>query len=69
MNALRRVGGRPVLEIVAPHEADTYCAVYTVKFTDAIFPDIAFSGDTAVCPSGDQDQHPSNCGTCCRTAH
>jgi phage-related protein len=26
-----------VLEIVAPHEGDTYRAAYTVKFTDAIY--------------------------------
>ena len=26
-----------MLEIVAPHEGDTYRAVYTVKFTDAIY--------------------------------
>jgi len=29
-------GGRSVLEIVAPHEGDTYRAVYTVKFADVI---------------------------------
>jgi phage-related protein len=26
-----------VLEIVAPHDGDTYRAVYTVKFTEAIY--------------------------------
>ncbi|MCU1272605.1 MAG: addiction module toxin RelE, partial [Bryobacterales bacterium] len=29
--------GRAVLEIVAPHERDTYRAVYTVRFQDAIY--------------------------------
>ena len=37
MKALKGFGGRSVLEIVAPHEGDTYRAVYTVKFTDGIF--------------------------------
>ena len=37
MKALRGFGGRSVLEIVAPHEGDTYRAVYTVEFTDAIY--------------------------------
>jgi phage-related protein len=32
-----RIGGRGVLEIVAPHDGDAYRAVYTVKFKDAIY--------------------------------
>lgn len=30
-------GGRSVLEIVAPYAGDTYRAVYTVRFRDAIY--------------------------------
>jgi phage-related protein len=37
VKALRGFGGRAVLEIVAPHEGDTYRAVYTVRFHDAIY--------------------------------
>ncbi|MGA2772832.1 MAG: type II toxin-antitoxin system RelE/ParE family toxin [Bryobacteraceae bacterium] len=37
VRALRGFGGRTVLEIVAPHEGDTYRAVYTVRFHDAIY--------------------------------
>ena len=37
VKALKGFGGRSVLEIVAPHEGDTYRAVYTVKFADAIY--------------------------------
>ena len=37
MKALQGFGGRRVLEIVAPHDGDAYRAVYTVKFTDAIY--------------------------------
>jgi phage-related protein len=37
VKALKGFGGRSVLEIVAPHEGDAYRAVYTVKFTDAIY--------------------------------
>lgn len=37
VKALRGFGGRSVLEIVAPHAGDTYRAVYTVKFKDAIY--------------------------------
>ena len=37
VKALKGFGGRSVLEIVAPREGDTYRAVYTVKFTDAIY--------------------------------
>lgn len=37
VKALKGFGGRSVLEIVAPHEGDTYRAVYAVKFTDAIY--------------------------------
>ncbi len=37
VKALQGFGGRSVLEIVAPHDGDTYRAVYTVKFKDAIY--------------------------------
>lgn len=37
VKALKGFGGRSVLEIVAPHESDTYRAVYTVRFKDAIY--------------------------------
>jgi phage-related protein len=37
VKALKGFGGRSVLEIVAPHEGNTYRAVYTVKFADAIY--------------------------------
>jgi phage-related protein len=37
VKALRGFGGRAVLEIVAPHEGDTYRAVYTVRFLDAVY--------------------------------
>jgi phage-related protein len=37
VKALKGFGGRSVLEIVAPHDGDTYRAVYTVKFEDAVF--------------------------------
>jgi phage-related protein len=33
----RASAGRSVLEIVAPYESDTYRAVYTVRFKDAIY--------------------------------
>ena len=33
----RLTPGRSVLEIVAPHDGDTYRAVYTVKFKDAVY--------------------------------
>jgi phage-related protein len=36
VKALKGFGGRSVLEIVAPHDGDTYRAVYTVKFAAAI---------------------------------
>lgn len=35
--ALKGFGGRSVLEIVAPYRTDTYRAVYTVRFHDAIY--------------------------------
>jgi phage-related protein len=35
--ALKGFGGRAVLEIVAPHEGDTFRAVYTVRFHDAVY--------------------------------
>jgi len=37
VKALRGFGGRSVLEIVAPHEGDTYRAVYTVRFQDTLY--------------------------------
>jgi phage-related protein len=37
VKALKGFGGRSVLEIVAPHEADTYRSVYTVRFHSAIY--------------------------------
>ena len=37
VKALKGFGGRSVLEIVAPHDGDTYRAVYTVKFADAVY--------------------------------
>ncbi len=37
VKALMGFAGRAVLEIVAPHEGDTYRAVYTVRFHDAIY--------------------------------
>jgi phage-related protein len=37
VKALKGFGGRGVLEIVAPHEGDTYRAVYTVRLRDAIY--------------------------------
>ena len=32
-----RVGGRSVMEIVAGHRGDTWRAVYTVRFRDAVY--------------------------------
>jgi phage-related protein len=37
VKALKGFGGRSVLEIVAEHHTDTYRAVYTVRFRDAIY--------------------------------
>lgn len=37
VKALKGFGGRSVLEIVAPHETDTYRTVYTVRFKDSIY--------------------------------
>jgi phage-related protein len=37
VKALKGFGGRTVLEIVAPFERDTFRAVYTVRFGDAIY--------------------------------
>ncbi|MCX6631343.1 MAG: type II toxin-antitoxin system RelE/ParE family toxin [Candidatus Solibacter sp.] len=37
VKAFRGFGGRTVLEIVAPHESDTYRTVYTVRLGDAIY--------------------------------
>jgi phage-related protein len=34
---LRGFGGRSVMEIVAPHAGDTWRAVYTVRFQDAVY--------------------------------
>jgi phage-related protein len=37
VKALKGFGGRTVLEIVAPHDGDTYRAIYTVRFLDEIY--------------------------------
>jgi len=37
VKALRGFGGRKVLEIAAPFDGDTFRAVYTVRFGDAIY--------------------------------
>src|SRR4030067_1192259 len=37
VKALQGFGGRSVLEIVAPYAGDTYRAVYTVRFENAIY--------------------------------
>ncbi len=37
VKALKGFGARSVLEIVAPHDGNTYRAVYTVKFEDAVY--------------------------------
>lgn len=37
VKALKGFGGRAVLEIVAPHEGDTWRTVYTVRFQDAVY--------------------------------
>ena len=35
--ALKGFGGSSVLEIIAPYDGDTWRAVYTVRFEDAIY--------------------------------
>ncbi len=35
--ALKGFGGHSVMEIVAPHAGDTWRAVYTVRFRDAVY--------------------------------
>jgi len=37
VKALKGLGGRAVLEVVAPHEGDTFRAVYTVRFPGAVY--------------------------------
>lgn len=37
VKALKGLGGRCVLEIVAPYQTDTYRPVYTARFRDAIY--------------------------------
>src|SRR2546428_6417665 len=37
VKALKGFSGRGVLEIVAPHAGDTWRAVYTVRFQDAVY--------------------------------
>ena len=37
VKALKGFGGRAVLEIVSPHEGDTWRTVYTVRFQDAVY--------------------------------
>jgi phage-related protein len=34
---LRGFGGRSVMEIVADHDGDTWCAVYTIRFQERIY--------------------------------
>lgn len=42
VKALKGFGGRSVLEIVAPYDGETYRAIYTVRFKDAIYVPHAF---------------------------
>jgi len=35
--AMKGFGGRSVLEIVAPYDGNTWRAVYTVRFADAVY--------------------------------
>lgn len=37
MKPLKGFGGSSVLEVVASHDTDSYRAVYTVRFEDAIY--------------------------------
>jgi phage-related protein len=37
VKALKGFGGRTVLEIVAPYEGNAFRAVYTIRFSDAIY--------------------------------
>ena len=37
VKALKGFGGRSVLEVGAPYQGDTFRAVYTVRFHDAIY--------------------------------
>lgn len=37
VKALKGFGGRPVLEVVALHDGDTYRAVYTVRFRGVLY--------------------------------
>ena len=37
VKALKGFGGRTVLEVVAPFEGDAFRAVYTVRFSDAVY--------------------------------
>jgi phage-related protein len=46
---LKGFGGRSVMEIVAPHAGDTWRAVYTVRFQDAVY--------AARLPEEVQDRH------------
>ena len=34
---LKGFGGSSVMEVVAPHDGDTWRAVYTVRFSDAVY--------------------------------
>ena len=34
---LKGFGGRSVLEIIVDHDGNTWCAVYTVRFQEAIY--------------------------------
>ena len=37
VKALKGFGGRSVLEIIAPHDGDTYRAIYTVRFQGVLY--------------------------------
>jgi phage-related protein len=58
VKSLKGFGGRSVLEVVAPFETDTYRAVYTVRFRDAIYVLHAFQKKSkrgAATPKKDMD--------------
>jgi phage-related protein len=35
--SLKGFGGGSVIEVIADHEGDTWCAVYTVRFAEAVY--------------------------------
>ena len=53
VKTLKGFGGRSVLEIVAPYQTDTYRAVYTVRFHDAIYVLHAFQKKTQQTPKAE----------------